>query len=90
MNWYKLTKIIDKNIEYPESNKSMHVTCQYCNRWATHPTEDVTSSDKFEWKTFNELNPEEKKPNTKCHERQSSYISFSMQLLLGHTRVIKF
>ena len=62
--WYKKAKLIDKNkptVEMPGQEKpKIHSVCQYCGRWATHPTEDyVSEKEDLIWKPFSMLNPEE-------------------------------
>lgn len=57
MSWYKKALLIDKGIT--ETDKDMFSVCQYCGRWATHPTTDKAGRHEYIWKKPEELDPQE-------------------------------
>jgi len=74
MNWYKKSKLIDKD---PSKESVINTTCSYCHRWATHPFDE--HSDNIAWKKFEDLDEDEKE--------MASFISkqpFSKELGLSH------
>ena len=56
MNWYKKAKIINKS---KSTEDTINLSCMYCNRFATHPTNEKAKEDEHEWKTLEEMNTEE-------------------------------
>jgi len=62
MSWYRKAKLADKSYELP--SEAIFVRCMLCKRYMTDP-EGVYREDEHSnfgrWKTYEELNDEEKK-----------------------------
>lgn len=65
MNWYKKAKLIDKKA--PTDINSIHLTCQYCGRWATHSYNVQANKDEYVWKRPEQLDLEEKRQMNKSY-----------------------
>jgi len=72
MSWYVKSKLI--NLKYPTDPNNLHVQCMYCSRWGTHPLDPKKSRAEATWKTYNELDAEEKADIEKI-KRDESYAS---------------
>ena len=68
MNWYKISKLIDKaapnpygrTMLQPQGRESSFTICEKCGRTATHETQDYTENrDEWEWKEDKDLDDEE-------------------------------
>lgn len=57
LNWYKKSKLIDKN---HTAEKNMNSQCMYCKRWATHPQNVKAGREEIIWKTYDQLDIEER------------------------------
>ena len=60
-DWYKKAKLIDKGEGNTGEDKNMYLSCQYCGRWATNPTDEKAPSTHYLWKKPEQLDSEEKK-----------------------------
>lgn len=72
MNWYKKAKLIDNS--HPTDNKNINTQCSYCQRWATHPNNEKANNDERIWKTYDQLDFEEKEEVDKTRQ-EINYVS---------------
>lgn len=70
MNWYKLAILIDKKA--PSDEMSINMTCMYCGRWATNPSQiNPSNQDTYIWKTDGDLDSSEKAESDKVLIREN-------------------
>jgi hypothetical protein len=67
MNWYRQAKLVDTS--HPTDKKHINTQCAYCNRWATHPDDPKAQNEKRTWKSYEELDPQEKEEANKANQR---------------------
>jgi len=56
-NWYKISRLLD--VETSPDKDPINLSCMYCGRIGTHPSELNPSRDKVVWKKEKELSTEE-------------------------------